>query len=187
MLDVDRRINNKEDLKDWLRYELKKYKGSRFGGEGAILRKHQILLRKTEYYKNTNKKLMYIIYKFRLNRIQNRYALHIPINCCGKGLKIMHIGPVLMNDKVTVGENCSFHINTSVVAGGRDNGVPTLGNRIVVGVGAVILGSIVLADNIAIGANAVVNKSFTEEDIAIAGVPAKKISNNGHSTWNKKS
>lgn len=37
-----------------------------------------------------------------------------------------------------------------------------------------MLGDVRLADNIAVGANAVVNKSFDEENIAIAGVPAKK-------------
>lgn len=52
-----------------------------------------------------------------------------------------------------------------------------------IGVGAVVLGDIELADNIAVGANAVVNKSFEEADIAIAGIPAKKISNNGRNVW----
>lgn len=62
-------------------------------------------------------------------------------------------------------------------------GVPTIGNGVVLGVGAVVLGDVRLADNIAVGANAVVNKSFDEENIAIAGVPAKKISNNGRKVW----
>ena len=129
---------------------------------------------------------MYLVYKLRLNSVQNKYALHIPLNTCGKGFKKMHIGPVLINDKVRVGKDCSFHINTAIVAGGRDNGAPTLGDHVVVGVGAVILGSIHIADNTAIGANAVVNRSFEEGNIAIAGVPAKKISDNGSLTWNKK-
>lgn len=44
--------------------------------------------------------------------------------------------------------------------------------------GARIIGDISIASNIAIGANAVVTKSFLEEGITIAGIPAKKISNN---------
>ena len=95
----------------------------------------------------------------------------------------MHLGPILMNGHITVGENCSIHINTSIVAGGRDNGVPTLGDDIIIGVGAVILGGIELADGIAIGANSVVNKSFLEPDIAIAGMPARKISEHGSRSW----
>ena len=98
----------------------------------------------------------------------------------------MHLGSILTNSRVKVGENCTIHINTALVAQGTNSGVPTLGNNIVIGVGVTILGDVRIANGIAIGANAVVNKSFIEENIAIAGCPAKKISNNGDSTWHKK-
>jgi serine O-acetyltransferase len=153
--------------------------------EAYILRKHAILLRKTEYYINTGKKVLNTIYKMRLNRFQNRYSMHIPVNCCDKGLRIMHVGPILMNSKVTVGENCCFHINTALVAGGTNDAVPTLGDGVVLGIGAIVLGGVYVADNVAIGANAVVNKDVMETNIAVAGVPAKKISNNGRNEWNK--
>ena len=97
----------------------------------------------------------------------------------------MHLGPILMNGSVTVGENCTFHINTALVAGGTSHGVPTLGNNVICGIGSVVCGEVFIADNIAIGANAVVNKSFYEQDIGIAGVPAKKISQNGATKWGK--
>lgn len=154
-------------------------------GENAILRKHQILLRKCEYYTNTKKRIRAAIYKLRLSRIQNSHAMHIPLNTCGKGLHIMHVGPILLNSRVRIGEDCKLHINTALVAGGTNDDVPTLGSGVVVGVGAVVLGGVHIADNIAIGANAVVNKSFSEPNIAIAGVPAKKISNNGSLMWNR--
>lgn len=93
---------------------------------------------------------------------------------------------VLLNGRVRIGENCSLHINTALGAGGTNDDVPVLGDGIVVGVGAVILGGVHLANHIAVGANAVVNKDFLEENIAIAGMPAKKISNNGSLEWNKK-
>jgi len=47
-------------------------------------------------------------------------------------------------------------MNTSIVAGGISSEAPRLGNNIVVGVGSVILGNVVLADDIAVGANSVV-------------------------------
>ena len=40
-----------------------------------------------------------------------------------------------------------------------------------------MFGKIHIADNIVIGANAVVNKDFKEPGISIGGIPAKKISN----------
>ena len=189
MLSEEKRINNKRQLKEWLTYELRHYpKGLKtlLPSESAILRKHQILLRRTEYYTNTGNCVMMLWYRFRLNSVQNRYALHIPANTCGKGLHIMHVGPVLINGGATVGENCSIHINTSIVAGGTSGEVPTLGDGVVVGVGAVVLGGVFVANYTAIGANAVVNKDVREENIAVAGVPAKKISNNGSKEWNKR-
>ncbi len=97
----------------------------------------------------------------------------------------MHLGPVLISYKSSIGEDCSVHMNTSIVAGGRDNNAPTIGDNCVIGVGAVILGGITIASGVAIGANAVVNKDMLESNVAIAGVPAKKISNNGKESWNK--
>lgn len=190
MLPKEKTIQTKAQLKDWLDYELPRYSKSRIHNmlqdtEGAVLRRHQKLLRKTEYYYNSGKRLMFRLYNFRLSRMQNRYALHIPINCCGRGLKIMHVGPVLINANAQLGENCSLHINTGIVAGGKSSAAPVLEDRVVVGLGAVVLGNIRIAKNVAIGANAVVNKDIAEENIAVAGVPAKKISDNGRLSWGK--
>jgi serine O-acetyltransferase len=55
--------------------------------------------------------------------------------------------------------------------------VPSIGNNVVIGPGAVIVGAITIADGIAIGANSYVNRSFLEPNITIAGCPAKRISN----------
>lgn len=186
------RIQTKQQLREWLSYEKARYPQESYlkyllqSNESSIIWKHQVLLRTTEYHINANHKLRARFLRLRLNRFQNKYAMHIPPNVCGKGLKLMHIGPILMNDRVRVGEDCTFHINTALVAGGTSSGVPTLGNGIVVGIGAVILGDIYIADGVAVGGNAVVNKDVLEADIAVAGVPAKKISNNGRSSWNKK-
>lgn len=44
-----------------------------------------------------------------------------------------------------------------------------------IGVGAKLIGDIVIADDIVIGAGAVVVSSFTERGITIGGIPAKRI------------
>lgn len=195
MLNSDQRINTKSDLKEWLNYELPRYDGKIRGNilrkiipftEGDLLKKHQILLRKSEYYTNANKKIRSLLYRSLLFRLQNKYSIHVPLNCCSKGLKIMHVGPVIINPNSTIGENCSIHMNVGIVAGGKDNGAPTIDDNVVIGIGAIILGDVYVSYDSAIGANSVVNKSFYENSIAIAGVPAKKISNNGRGKWNSK-
>ena len=193
MLPEEKRIRTKAQLRDWLSVELAPYRLGGMqkllnlidGNEAAILRRHMILLRTTEYHINTGHRLRAGLWKLRLRRLQNRYGMHVALNCCGRGLRIMHVGPILMNARVTVGEGCAFHFNTAVVAGGTDDAVPTLGDRVLVGLGAVILGGVQLADGIAVGANAVVNKSFPEPDITVAGAPARKISDHGAASWNK--
>ena len=195
MLSNENRINTKSELKDWIKYERKKYGGGGTASilrenfpisEGDVLRKHQVLLRRTEYHTNCGHKIRSLICKIKLCRLQNKYALHIPINTCGRGLKIMHVGPILMNGKVTVGKDCSFHINTALVAGGTNDDVPYLEDGVVVGIGAIVLGNVHIARNVAIGANAVVNKNVSDENIAVAGVPAHKVSDGGRLNWNKK-
>jgi serine O-acetyltransferase len=193
MLPAEKRINSKKQLDEWLNYEIGKYKTSALEPilelfnvtETAIRIKHSKLLRKTEYYVNTKKKFRGILYRFRLERFQNRYCLHIPLNCFEKGLRLVHVGPVLVNPNCAVGEDCSLHINTALAAGGVSDAAPTLGKGCVVGVGAVVLGGVRIADYVAVGANAVVTKSIEEENIAVAGVPAKKVSSNGAKEWNK--
>ena len=98
----------------------------------------------------------------------------------------MHLGQILVNGRAKIGRACVIHINTALVARGNSDRVPRLGNDIVIGLGVTIVGDVTLANGSAIGANTVVNKSFTEENIAIAGVRAKKISNNGRRCWEKR-
>ena len=184
-------IKNKADLNHFLKIEAKRYNRKNLlmplycVSESDFLWKHNVLLRKAEYYKNTNQKILAFMYKFRLKRFQNLHQLHIPLNTFDCGLKIMHLGPVLVNGNAKAGKGISLHINTSIVAGGPTDEVPTLSDGVVVGVGAVIVGGVFIAKNIAIGANAVVTKSFTTENIAIAGVPARKVSDNGRLEWAK--
>lgn len=183
-------ITSRKQMRDWLAHE-KERAYARTGlyyflqiRENEILYKHMRLLRYAEYHKNTCHTLLFKIAFFRLLRFQNRYSLHIPLNSCGRGFKIMHLGPVLMNGKATVGEDCTLHTGTAIVAGGTDDEAPSLGNHVVVGVGAKIVGGVTIADYVAVGANAVVTHDVLEESVTVAGVPAKIISNNGTREWN---
>lgn len=103
----------------------------------------------------------------------------IPINIFGPGLCIAHRGTIVINKETRIGENCRIHACTNIGTGRGGISAPQIGNNVYIGPGAKIFGDITIADNIAIGANSVVNKSFFEKGISIAGVPAKKINNKG--------
>ena len=102
----------------------------------------------------------------------------IPINVFGPGLSIAHYGTIVVNQNSKIGKNCRIHENVTIGSTGGEELAPQIGNNVFIGTGAKIIGNIEIADNIAIGANSLVNKSFTEPGITIAGNPAKKISNN---------
>lgn len=186
-------IKTKSDLKKILLYEKERYFGKEkilfsyiIGvSEKIIIWKFQKNLRKYEYHLNNNHRIRKIIFKYKLLKYRNKFGINIPPNTVKKGLKIMHLGSILINKNASIGENCSMHINTAIVAGGINDEAPNIGNNVIIGIGSTILGKIVIADNCVIGAGAVVNKSFEKEGVTIAGVPAKIISYNGSDTWRK--
>lgn len=108
-----------------------------------------------------------------------RLGFTIPLNVFGPGLSIAHRGTIVINKDTRVGENCRIHACTNIGSGKGSVSAPQIGNNVYIGPGAKIFGDIVIADNIAIGANSVVNKSFYEKGISIAGIPAKKINAKG--------
>ena len=141
--------------------------------------KFQKLLRKVEFYHNCKNKglnklyFFYLKYKFR--KISLKLGFSIPINVFGPGLSIVHYGTIVINSNVRVGKNCRIHACTNIGASGGKPEAPQIGDNVYIGPGAKIYGDIKLGNNIAIGANAVVHKSFDEDNIMIAGNPAKKI------------
>ncbi len=54
------------------------------------------------------------------------------------------------------------------------NVAPTIGNNVIIGAGAKIMGDITIGDNVTIGANAVVTKNIPSNCV-VGGVPAKII------------
>ena len=60
--------------------------------------------------------------------------------------------------------------------GPKSSPCPIIGNNVEIGVGAKIIGGVTIADDIVIGAGAVVVDSFLEKGIIIGGVPARKLS-----------
>jgi serine O-acetyltransferase len=179
-------INSKDDLyyyleADWIALGIDRKKPKIIGDE---IWKYQILLRKIEYYVNSKKNIItkvYIYYlKYKFRNLGLKLGFSIPFNVFGPGLSIAHSGTIVVNRNAKIGHNCRIHtcVNIGTKAGYSDLS-PHIGDNVYIGPGAKIFDSIKIADGIAIGANSVVNKSFLEENISIAGVPAKKISDKG--------
>jgi serine O-acetyltransferase len=91
----------------------------------------------------------------------------------GHRLTIEHFGGIIISGDTKIGDDVV--IRDGVTIGLRRTGVrgaPIVGNRVDIGTGAKILGSIRIGDDVAIGANAVVLEDVPNDSIAV-GVPAR--------------
>lgn len=94
------------------------------------------------------------------------------------GFVIRHVGSIVVGGKSEIGYNCE--IRQGVTLGGnlgkeKDGRTqPILGNNILIGAGAKILGPVKIGDNSIIGANAVVICDIPENSVA-GGVPARVL------------
>ncbi len=140
------------------------------------------LLRRTEYFYNMKKSIyrniMYLLYRRRKNVLGIKLGIEIWENTFEEGLNICHSGVITINGNSKIGKNCILHGDNCIGNNGKNKEAPKIGNNVDIGVGAKIYGDIIIADNIKIGAGAIVNKSFLEKGITIAGVPAKKVERN---------
>ena len=140
---------------------------------GGEVWKFEIALRYMEFYTNTNARNIFRIYwKWKYHSLGIKLGFHIPPNVCGKGLKISHTGCIVINDKAKIGNNCILQQCINIGRNHEEDDVPEIGDNVYIGPGAKLFGKIQIADGCAIGAGAVVTKSFCEPNMNIVGNPA---------------
>ena len=133
-------------------------------------------LRKTEYYLNTNRRLLYHWSHYLQNRLGIKLGISIAPNKVGKGLNIIHIaggGGCILNCS-SIGDYC--RVQSGVVIGnvGDNDHSPTIGNNVGLGLGCKVYGKITIGDNAKILPNAVVTHDVPANAV-VGGIPAKVI------------
>jgi serine O-acetyltransferase len=98
----------------------------------------------------------------------------------GTGFFIDHGMGVVIGETAEIGNHVTLFQGVTLGGTGKERGKrhPTLGNHVVVGAGAKILGGIRIGDNVKIGANSVVLKSVPANS-TVTGVPARVIKTEG--------
>ncbi|MBQ8357977.1 MAG: serine O-acetyltransferase [Clostridia bacterium] len=94
----------------------------------------------------------------------------------GRGLVIDHGSGVVIGETAEIGNNCTLYQGVTLGGTGKDEGKrhPTLGNNVMVGAGAKILGPMTIGDNAKIAAGAVVLDEIPADSTAV-GIPAKVV------------
>ena len=87
---------------------------------------------------------------------------------------------VVIGETAVVGDNCTIYQGVTLGGVGTKKGKrhPTLGNNVMVGAGAKILGAFEVGDNCSIAANAVLLKPL-EDNVTAVGIPARPIKKDG--------
>lgn len=113
-------------------------------------------------------------------RILTGIEIH-PAAIIGKGFFIDHGMGVVIGETAEIGDYVTLFQGVTLGGTGKERGKrhPTLGNHVVVGAGAKILGGIRIGDNVKVGANSVVLKSVPANS-TVTGVPARVIKMEGN-------
>lgn len=113
----------------------------------------------------------------RLISMANRFYTGIEIHPAakiGRGLFIDHGMGVVIGETSIIGDNVTIFQGVTLGGTGKERGKrhPTIGNNVVIGGGAKVLGNITIGSNSMVGANAVVVKDVPEHS-TVVGVPGR--------------
>lgn len=123
----------------------------------------------------------YTIARIISQRARNKTGIEIhPGATIGKGLFIDHGMGVVIGETAIIGDNCLLYQGVTLGGTGKDKGKrhPTLGNNVLVGAGAKVLGPFTVGNNVKIAANAVVLNAIPDDCTAV-GVPARIVRRKG--------
>ena len=98
----------------------------------------------------------------------------------GRRLFIDHAMGVVIGETCEVGDDCVLYQGVTLGGTGNECGKrhPTLGNNVIVGTGAKVLGNIHIGDRVRIGGNSVVVKDVPP-DCTVVGIPGRVVRRNG--------
>ncbi|OGW78777.1 MAG: hypothetical protein A2Z83_00925 [Omnitrophica bacterium GWA2_52_8] len=110
----------------------------------------------------------------RLNAVLHGIEIHYRAEI-GDDFAVLHSQGIVIGERVKIGDHCAVY--SSAVLGVRHRGVnlhPVIGNHVLIGSGAKILGDVTVGDHVFIGANAVV-LSDVPPHCTVAGIPARVV------------
>jgi len=115
-----------------------------------------------------------------LNRFFTGIEIH-PGAQIGKGFFIDHGAGVVIGETAEIGDDCVLFHNVTLGGTGKHHGKrhPTLGNNVLVGTGAILLGPVEIGDNVRIGANSFIIMHDVPSDCTVVGTPARVVRRDG--------
>ncbi|MCK4404558.1 MAG: serine O-acetyltransferase [candidate division Zixibacteria bacterium] len=99
----------------------------------------------------------------------------------GKRFFIDHGTGVVIGETTQIGDNCVLFHNVTLGGTGKHKGKrhPTIGNNVMIGTGAILLGPIKVGNNVKIGANTFILMRDVPDNTTVAGTPGRIVKVNG--------
>ena len=140
---------------------------------------HAVLLHRVAHKLHQNKCYVTARIISQLGKFFTGIEIH-PGATIGKALFIDHRTGALIGETAEIGDNCILYQGVTLGGTGKGKGKrhPTLGNNVMVGCGAKVLGPFKIGDNVKIAANSVVLHEIPENCTAV-GAPARVVRRDG--------
>ena len=118
-----------------------------------------------KYYQNRFK-ILYVVYRFLFHRSCLLLGCDIPSHTSiGGGFVINHPRGTIINSNVVIGNNCT--IVGAAVIGKTEKGTPIIGDNCFIGAHALLIGNIVVGNNVEIGAGAIVTCDVPDNAVMV--------------------
>lgn len=124
---------------------------------------------------------LYFLARWESQRCVRRTGIEIhPAATIGQRFFIDHGTGVVIGETTEIGDDCTIYQGVTLGGTGKDQGKrhPTLGNHVMVGAGAKVLGPINIGNNVRIAAGAVVLTDIPDNCTAV-GIPARVVRRDG--------
>ncbi len=99
----------------------------------------------------------------------------------GKGFFINHSMGTVIGETTEIGKNCTLFHNVTLGGTGKHEGKrhPTIGDNVLIGTGAILLGPIKVGNNVKIGADTFIINKNVPDNCTIVGTPGRIVKLNG--------
>ena len=124
---------------------------------------HILVFHKISYFLYINKLIFLARLISQIGRFFTGIEIH-PGAKIGKRLFIDHGMGVVIGETATIGDDCTIYHNSTLGGTGKETMKrhPDIGNNVIIGAGAKVLGAINIGDNVKVGANATVTKNIPD-------------------------
>lgn len=142
-------------------------------GSPDYIMKYLRAMRKTSYYRPKHGLLARIAFLWnysRYKRLGMKLGFSIGYNTLGYGAVMPHYGTIVVGESNRIGNFAVLHTSTCITDDGK-----VIGDGLYLSAGVKITRQLKLGNNIHIGANSLVNKSYEGDNMLIGGMPAEPI------------